>query len=224
MLAFVVGLKAEARLVRPISRKVFVGGGTARGATEATRRALAAGATSLVSFGLAGGLSPDMLAGAIVIPSAVLFRGRHLPTDPDLSYALGGVTVRALLAGEAVVASVAGKAERWQGTNAEAVDLESGAVAEAARQANVPYAALRAICDPANRALPPAAVGAFTASGGIGTLRLAVSLLLRPGQVGDLLALSRDARAARRALVGRVRALKESGALDGWIRRESVGF
>ncbi len=224
MLAFVVGLKAEARLLRPLSRKVFVGGGTARGAADAARRALAAGATSLVSFGLAGGLSPDITAGAIIVPSAVLFRGRHLPADPELSAALGGVTVRALLASEAVVASIAGKAERWQGTNAEAVDLESGAVAEAARQASVPYAVLRAVCDPAGRALPPAAVGALNSSGGVGVFRLAASLILQPWQIGVLLALSRDARAARRALVGRVRALRESGALEAWVRRQAVGF
>ncbi len=224
MLAFVVGLKAEARLLRPISRKVFVGGGTTRGAADAAGRALAAGATSLVSFGLAGGLSPDIAAGALIIPSAVLFRGRHVPTDPALSAALGGITVRALLAGDAVVASIAGKAERWRGTNAEAVDLESGAVAEAARQANVPYAVLRAVCDPATRALPPAAVGALNAGGGIGMFRLGASLIMRPGQIGDLLALARDARVARRALVGRVRALRENGALKAWVARDSGAF
>ncbi len=224
MLAFIVGLTAEARIVRPISRKVFIGGGTARGAADATRRALAAGATSLVSFGLAGGLSPDIPAGAIIVPAAVLFKGRHLATDAALSAALGGVTVGALLAGEAVVASIAGKAERWHGTQAEAVDLESGAVADAARQANVPYAVLRAVCDPATRALPPAAVGALTAQGSIGLLRLVLSLIVHPRQIGALVALSRDARAARRSLVERVRELRASGALEEWIGRDSGGF
>lgn len=224
MLAFIVGLQAEARIVRPLSRKVFVGGGTPRGATQAAKRALASGATALVSFGLAGGLSPELAAGTIIIPGAVLFHGRHLATDPDLSAALGGVTIRALLAGDAIVASVAGKAERWHGTGAEAVDLESGAVAEAARQANVPYAVLRAICDPATRALPPAAVGGLNTGGGIGLLRIGASLLTSPGQIGGLLALSRDAGMARRALMGRVRELREGGALESWVRRESMGF
>ncbi len=224
MLAFIVGLKAEARIVRPIGCKVFVGGGTARGAAEAARRALAAGATSLVSFGLAGGLSPDMPAGAIIIPAVVLFKGRHLAADAELSAALGGITVQALLAGEAVVASIAGKAERWRGTQAVAVDLESGAVADAARQANVPYAVLRAVCDPAGRALPQAAVVALNASGGIGLLRVILSVALQPGQIKELLALSRDAQAARKALTKRVRELRESGALDGWVKREAVGF
>ncbi len=218
MLAFVVGLKAEARLLRPLGARVFVGGGTARGAALAARRAIESGASALVSFGLAGGLSPALQAGALVVPEAVLFHGRHLAADQALSEALGGFTTRALLAGEAVIASVAGKAERWAGTGAEAVDLESGAVADAARQAQVAFAALRAVCDPATRPLPPAAVGALNTAGGIGLLRVGASLLVHPGQVGALLALSRDAGLARRALLGRVRALREAGVLKAWNR------
>ena len=222
MLAFIVGLRAEARLLHPITRRVFVGGGTARGATQAAQRALAAGATALVSFGLAGGLSPALAPGTIVIPAAVLFRGRHLATDADLSAALGGVTTRALLAGEAIIASIAGKAERWHGTGADAVDLESGAMAESARHAQVPFAVLRAVCDPATRALPPAAISALTRRGSIGLFRVGASVLARPGQIGDLLALSRDARAARRALMSRIRTLRESGELERWIRPEGA--
>ena len=160
MLAFIVGLKAEARLLRPLSRRVFVGGGTAQGASRAARLALAPRAPARGSVGQAGGLSPDLSAGALIVPAAVLLHGRHLAADPALCAALGGVTAPALLAGDAVVASVAGKAERWAGTGADAVDLESGAVADAARRAEVPFAALRAVCDPAGRALPPAAMGA----------------------------------------------------------------
>ncbi len=222
MLAFVVGLKAEARLLRPLSRRVFVGGGTARGAANASQRALAAGATSLVSFGLAGGLAPHLAPGALVVPANVMLAGRQYPTDTALSEALGGVAGGTLLAAEAVIASVAGKAERWTGTGAEAVDMESGAVAKAAREAGVPFAVLRAVCDPADRALPPAAVSALNRSGGIGLLRLATSLLLRPGQIGDLLALSGDAKLARRALQQRVRELRESGRLEPWNRQEAA--
>ncbi len=216
MLIFVVGLSAEARLLRSLGSKTFVGGGTTRGAAKAAQRALDGGATALVSFGLAGGLSPQLAAGAIVVPSAVIYRGRHLPADAALSAALGGVSARTLLAGDAVVASIAGKAERWDGTGADAVDLESGAVAMAAQGAGVPFAVLRAVCDPADRALPSAAMGALTSTGGIGLLRVAGSILIRPWQIGALLGLARDAAKARRALVERVAAVRESGALAAW--------
>ncbi len=210
MLAFIVGLKAEASILRPLNVRVFIGGGTAQGASLAAARALHAGAGALVSFGLAGGLSPALAPGDIVIPANVLLHGRRIPTDKTISAALGGVTCDALLAGDAVVASVAGKAERWAGTRADAVDLESGAVASAAGRALVPYGVLRAVCDPADRDLPAAAVAALDRSGGIGFLRLAGSVLLRPGQIGSLVRLSGDAGKARRALVRRVEVLRES--------------
>ena len=171
---------------------------------------------ALVSFGLAGGLSPALTSGDIVVPASVLLHGRRIPTDASVSAALGGTTCDALLAGDAVVASVAGKAERWAGTRADAVDLESGAVANAAARAVVPYGVLRAVCDPADRPLPPAAVAALDRSGGIGMLRLAGSILLQPGQLGGLIRLSGDAAKARRALVRRVNVLRETGALAVW--------
>ncbi len=216
MLAFIVGLKAEAVFLRGLDVRVFIGGGTARGASLAAARALEAGASALVSFGLAGGLSPALAPGDIVIPANVLVHGRPISTDAKVSACLGGITCDALLAGDAVVASVAGKAERWAGTRAEAVDLESGAVATAAARAVVPYGVLRAVCDPADRALPPAAVAALDKSGGIGGLRLVGSVLLRPGQLGGLIRLAGDAGRARRALVQRVEVLRETGALAAW--------
>ncbi len=213
LLAFIVGLKAEAKLLRPLGVRVFIGGGDARGAALAADRALDAGASALISFGLAGGLSPALAAGDIVVPANVLLHGRRIPTNASISAALGGATCDALLAGDAVVASVAGKAERWAGTRAEAVDLESGAVASAAGRAVVPYGVLRAVCDPADRALPPAAVAALDRSGGIGVLRLIGSILLRPGQIGSLVQLSGDAAKARRALLQRVETLGATNAL-----------
>jgi hypothetical protein len=56
----VVGLKAEALLARRLGVPVMIGGGTAAGAEMAARRAVAEGATALVSFGLAGGLDPSL--------------------------------------------------------------------------------------------------------------------------------------------------------------------
>ena len=64
---------------------------------------------------------------------------------------------------------------------------------------------LRAICDPADRDLPPAALTALGAGGAIAVSRLLGSLLSRPGQFAALLALARDAAAARRAMAAHLR-------------------
>jgi adenosylhomocysteine nucleosidase len=213
MLAFVVGLKAEARL---LEGRVFIGGGDAAGAARAAIEARHAGAAALVSFGLAGGLSPLLSAGDIVVPRQVIWRGRRFAADPDLSAALGGFSCDSILAAETVVGGAAAKARLWQDLAADAVDLESGAVADAASAADMPFAVLRAVCDPAWRTLPPAASSALDGFGSISLFRVLHSLAGQPSQMGGLLALARDARRARSALINRLATIRANQALDAW--------
>ena len=213
MLAFVVGLQAEARL---LDGRVFVGGGDTAGAARAASQAVDDGARALLSFGLAGGLSPDVAPGAVLVPRHVLWRGRRFAADPALSAALGGTACDAVLGEEDAVADAARKARLWDEHEAEAVDLESGPVAEAADRAGLPFGVLRAVCDPAWRDLPPAALAALDGGGAIGVGRVAWSLVRRPAQIGGLLALARDASLARRALVERMAQLRRRDALAAW--------
>ena len=81
------------------------------------------------------------------------------------------------------------------------LDLESGAVARIAQAYELPFVVVRAICDPAERDLPPAALVALDPDGEIGLLPVMRSLMRQPGQIIELLTLARDAALARRALV-----------------------
>lgn len=181
------------------------GGGTPEGAEAAAERLAARGVAGLVSFGLAGGLDPALPAGAIVVPVAVLDGADRYPTDPALSSRFGdGGGGGTLLAAGRVVAEAASKAALFARTGALAVDLESGAVARVAARHGLAFAVLRAVCDPASRTLPPAALVALGAGGAILPFRVAGAVLRRPGQIPALIALARDAAAARRALLVRV--------------------
>lgn len=196
-----VGLAAEARIVARWGWPVRAGGGTPEGALAAALALVADGATGLISFGLAGGLDPALRPGAVVMPRTVLDKDGTFRTDPALAAPFGGLTDHALLAGQRIAASAADKRALFAATGACAIDLESGGVAEAAKQCNVPFAVVRAICDPAERDLPPAALMALDAAGVIGISRVLRSVAMRPGQVPALLALARDAALARRALL-----------------------
>ena len=224
MLAFIVGLKSEAALLAPLRAKVFIGGGSAKGAQGAAARAVEAGASALVSFGLAGGLNPALAAGAIIIPARLIVHGRQIPTHEALTDALGGVTSPALLASDRVIGSAAGKAERWADMHADAVDMESGAVAQAAARAEIPFAIVRAICDPATRALPPAAMSSLNRSGGISVLGLLGSLVTKPGQISDLRELARDSAAAHKALADHLAKLRDRADLRFWMKQSALGF
>ena len=203
----VVGLTAEARIACRLFARVEVGGGTAAGAEAAAHRLIGQGARALVSFGLAGGLDPMVRPGAIVVAETVVTRGQSLVTDVDLNEQLGGGTAHTLLGADGIAVSVAAKRHLFVATGCAAVDMESGAVALAAAASGLPFGVLRAICDPAERDLPPAALCAVSDAGAIGLLRVVASVIAGPRQLPALLALGRDAAAARRALVERLAGL-----------------
>jgi adenosylhomocysteine nucleosidase len=180
---------------------VQAGGGTPAGAEDAANRLVRQGATALVSFGLAGGLDPALSPGDVVVPGLVLSNGARLAADAALAQRFGGLSEHAILAGETVVTDAVAKAALHATTGAHAVDLESGAVARVAAAHGLPFVVVRAICDPAKRDLPPAALIALNPSGDIGLSAVLRSVLQRPGQIPDLLALAYDAGRARRSLV-----------------------
>jgi len=208
---FVVGLAAEARLVRSLGWPVAIGGGTAGGARLAAERLVSGGITALISFGLAGGLDPALRPGSLLVPRTIITDGQRLPTDPGLSERLGGVSIPLLLGAWDVVTSAAAKAALFAATGAAAVDLESGAVARVAAAHGLPFTVLRAICDPAERDLPPAALIALDRHGAIGLARVLGSVLVHPGQLPALLALAADAAVARRALRDAVSRIRTNG-------------
>ena len=207
-IGFVVGLAAEARLLDMTGCAVEIGGGSAPGAARAAARLIGRNLGAVISFGLAGGLNPALAPGAVVIPESVIDGGTAFHCDPGLLNLLGGATCKSVAGEQAVVTSVARKQALYAQTGADAVDLESGAVARAAAGNNLPFAVLRAVADPAGRDLPPAALVALSGTGRIGLFSVLASVLKEPGQIPALLALARDAAKARRALV---RKLRETG-------------
>jgi adenosylhomocysteine nucleosidase len=201
--ALLVGFAAEARVARLSGWQVAIGGGTTEGAERETRRLIDAGATGIVSFGLAGGLDPALPAGTLIVAEAVTANGRVWRTDPELNSRLGGTTGHLCLGLDRVVSSAAEKQHLGRETGASLVDMESGAVAAIASEAGIPFAVLRAICDPADRALPPAALVALDPKGRLTAARLAMSVLANPRQLWALMGLAWDAASARRALRSR---------------------
>jgi adenosylhomocysteine nucleosidase len=207
--AAITGLAAEARIARRVGWRAAAAGGDAERTRQAVAQLIAEGASALVSFGICGGLDPALGSGALILPQAVAREdGRHHRVDAALRGALASALARAGIAaagGDILGAARAAdtpsrKAALHRQSRAIAVDLESHLVAEAAAAAGLPFAVLRAVADPAERALPPAALIGLDAAGRPALGRVLLSLAGRPGQLPALLQVARDTRRALAAL------------------------
>ena len=167
------------------------------------------GATALVSFGLAAGLAPIIRPGELLVAESVVTPdGEKVATDDAwrrslLSY-LGGVgngcrSVR-LAGSDHLLGSDREKQRLFRATGAGAADMESHAVAAVARDAGIPFLAVRAVADPVERTLPSAAFSALRANGGTNYLGLAWHLMIRPWELPAFVQLVQDSRIGLAAL------------------------
>jgi adenosylhomocysteine nucleosidase len=200
----VVGMAFEARIAARLGVPV-VCGGDGKHLEESLARAMAAGCNGLISFGVAGGLAPELKPGTCIIGSGVIVDGQERPTDARWSHRLQRIipdTVYGPLLGvRHPIALARDKRALHQKTGALAVDMESHVVARAAARHGVPLAAIRVVVDPVERTIPRSALAGARPDGTIDPVAVVRSLMRYPRDLIGLLRMSLDARAARATLV-----------------------
>ncbi len=206
----VVGLAFEARIAAGPGVHVICSGDGRNLAAKLTAaiveaRTLVRGCPGIISFGVAGGLAPQLRPGTCVVGSAVLSGSNRMPTNSEWSQKLlqtiPGAVAGMLLGVPAPIAHPDEKRALYMKTGAIAVDMESHIVAAVALAHEVPVAAIRVITDPAKRALPASAVAAMRSNGTTNIGAMLRSVLKQPRQLPALLQTALDARAARATLV-----------------------
>lgn len=191
----------------PDSRRplLYCAGASAERAYRGARSLVADGAAALLSIGIAGGLDAALRPGDVVLPDTILGAAgaqHRVSTEwhAVVMQELPRVAIGALLTARKPIGTVAEKAAVRATSGALAVDMESGAVAEAAGEAGVPFLALRVVADPADRAIPAAALHGIAADGGRRPLAVLLRLAMRPADLPALIRLARDSDAALRQL------------------------
>lgn len=204
-LLFVSGLMREAKIAHAPDSLALCGGA----ATLRSRLAQVTAPTGLtISFGICGGLDPNLRSGDVVVGAQVVTDGVSLTADESVAQELAA---RLTAAGErvhlGVVAGVdtpvltrAAKAKLRQATKAISVDMESQIAARFAVDRNAPFAILRVVSDPADRDLPPLILKAVKSDGSVDLGAVAHGAMTSPRQIGGLLASARDSSAAFAAL------------------------
>ena len=203
----VVGMAFEARIAAgPGVRVICSGNGKDLAASLA--RAIAEGATGVMSFGVAGGLAPALQPGTCIIGSAIVFetdRINRISTDPEWSQKLlqtiPGAVAGILCGVPGPVTHPQAKAALYRKTGAIAVDMESHIVGGVAAAHGLPMAAIRVIADPAARAIPVSALAAMRPNGTTDIPAMIWSMLRRPGDLPAVVRTALDARAARATLL-----------------------
>lgn len=171
---------------------VVCGGIGAEAARRATEAAIARYAPRLVySAGFAGALEPRLKIGDVIVPRRVVNAGDGGSVDTG--------TGEGVLVSFASVASPEQKAKLGASFGAQAVDMEAAAVAQAAEARGAHFAAVKAISDESDFALPP--MDKFVTPGGeFHTWKFALYVLIRPWTYNSVLRLARNSNRASRTL------------------------
>ncbi len=190
MILAATGLQREQRIVAGDGVEAIAGGGD-HARLERLLETHAAKARGIISIGIAGGLAPQLRVGDWVLADAIVAGGTSTPTDEAWTARLAARLPAAgrglLLGSDVVVADIADKERLHRATGALAVDMESHIVARVAQRHRLPVAVVRVVCDPAQRALPPAARIGMKPDGRIDLGAVMRSLLAQPGQLPALI-------------------------------------
>jgi len=209
---------AATPILHPISvtseLSVCRGGVGGSGAEVACHLLLQAGATALVSWGVAAGLHPALMPGTLVVSAQVVTAAASGATwtAPATSVSrqwaervAAGLRSRAMVS-PGPIAYAGGILETKEAklglthTGAVAADMETMAVATVAEAKRVPWIALRAIADSLDVALPAGVLNAVDATGRVHAGRLLMALARHPSELLALPAVARGFEAALRAL------------------------
>ncbi|MEM7171170.1 MAG: hypothetical protein AAF530_13435 [Pseudomonadota bacterium] len=211
------GLASEAAILRDFSHdpvtKVQIGVSAAQAALARAQVAelLKAKPSGLISFGLAGALDPELVAGSLVIPDQICDQQGHRHfCDREWATALRTAAARRgqsvvngkILGSDTVIRRRLEKEIAFKEFKALAVDMESHFLAAAADQNDIPFIVVRAIADTASDDLPKAALAPLTATGKPRIDLVLLELIKRPWELPALARLANQSARAHNCLRG----------------------
>lgn len=231
-LGIVVAMCAEAK---PLSQQVLSMGQTVdvregilvhlsgigkKQAAHAARSLLNCGVTALLSWGTAGGLTPVLGAGTVILPYTVVGMDSSL-FRVDVSWherlwkkLEGRVSLDAgsLVESLKILVTPEDKKALASRANAVATDMESAAVARVAAQAGIPFMTIRVILDTLDQGLPLGVLSSYDASGGLIKRNLFRELIRHPEELPKWICFAANFRRAQKIL-GKIAQLAEWGFL-----------
>ena len=200
-IGIITGVRTEEKALAPIfnaenSPLVRLSGALPKRAINGVEALIEAGVDGILSFGTAGALNPGLRPGTIVIGESVL--------SPDgASYACNPEWVETISNALSIQPMGVYGAEYVMGPDAK----ESLHAAKLAREADIPFAILRAIVDPVDFEFPEFVLDSVRPDGSVSLLPIIAGLCIQPWLTGRLLDLNKYNNAAMETLSGATRIL-----------------
>ncbi len=211
MIIAAVGMLREAKIVSGEGLIAIPGGGRAD-LLRQRLKAVAPGATGVISIGIGGALDPSFKVGDVVLADSVVAGSQGWTTDADwtarLAAALPHAHTGLVFGSDAMVTAAADKARLHAETGAVLADMESHVAARFAAERGLPLAVLRVVSDQASTDLPLAVTAGLKPDGGMNLMGVLASLARDPRQLPGLMRAGREAEAAFAVLSAAVRAAK----------------
>jgi len=215
-IGIITALKPEARVFRRASGllcseheyTVTIGGAGRENAARTANQLIRNGYELLISWGVAGALVEHLGAGDLLIGShAMTGTGELLKFDQQFERRVLSILEPSMTVHTGTVVTVAdaatsarSKAHLRRRFGADAVDMESTAIAYVARSAGVGYLCARSIVDAADFNVPQAAIKGLDKSGQLRPLKSLQSLAENPRQFPEMITLARNFRRSLKTL------------------------
>jgi adenosylhomocysteine nucleosidase len=192
-------LKEEAAPFRKIAAgktgiTILLTGIGRQNAEKSLREFLATHSPKLVlTCGFAGGLNPELKLGDVIfeIPQ---------PSTFNLQPSTCGAMPAKIFCADRIATTVAEKKKLRAETNADAVEMESGAIHAVCRERGIPCATIRVISDTANEDLPLDFNALSKPDKNLDFGKLAWAIAKSPGKIGALMQLQKKTRFAAEQL------------------------
>jgi adenosylhomocysteine nucleosidase len=221
------GMKREAKVLRRHGTTVVVGGTDPDRLEAELEAGVAAGATAILSMGLAGALAPRLKVGDWVVgtisptgmerrewsvgagvarPRGKVELQKEARKDASrgwissMAALLPGAVVGRIHADGSMIVTARQKEALHFSTRALACDMESHVAARVAERHGLPFAVARVVSDAADRSLPVAAQVAMSPTGGVRIGAVLLAILRRPWQLPALVGVGMDAGRAMKRL------------------------
>lgn len=187
---------------------IVLSGAGPNNARKAAQMLLAEGAERLMSWGCAAALDEHLQPGKLTLPDRLItadletidIQSSWLDELQRLLSPLNPITNAGLAESKTLISTAEDKRLLSHKTGAVALDMESIAIAKAARAHRIDFAAVRAIADPAGMNLPKAVEHSLNPDGDVEINKLLSYLIRHPLELTGLIRLGLHFHASKKTL------------------------